>query len=163
MYRKEKRRSAALYIGAGAAVVICLAVIAFLVWSMAMKNSYRALCLEINDAILATPIEDCAIGCGGDEYPADKGVLDYYDRFLLEERIMPFSRKTVPADDRTITLTLGDNRLLLTGVGDGTAVNVAWATPAGSRSYTVRSGSIFFSQLRAYYTNYAHRVSAGGN
>ena len=158
MYQKDRRRTAALYIGGGLAFVLCLGVIVFLIWSMAMKNSYRDLCLEINDAILAAPAGSCTIGRGENEYPADADTLDYYDRFLLAERVMPYSRRPVPADDRTIILSIGaDRQLLLTGIEGDTAVNLRWITPEGEQSYTVRATTVSFSQLSAYYANLSRR------
>ena len=159
MYRREKRRAAALYLGGGAAIVVCLGVVALLIWSMAMRNSYRAMCLEINDVILSTPTERCSIGRGGEEYPVTQAALDYYNRFLLEDGTMAISRRPVPATDRTITLTLGDARLLITGTDRDTAINLRWITDGGEQSYTVRGGDGSFAQLSAYYVNLSHRAA----
>lgn len=160
MYRSERRRSAALYLGAGIAVAVSLALIAFFVHALVLRNSYRAMCLEINDAILTAPADRCTIARGGDEYPIDRAGLDFFDRFLLEDGTAPFRRGAEPAAERTITLDLNGKQLLLTGTEQDTAVNLRWITPEGEQSYTVRTGGVSFSQLSAYYTRLSHRAGA---
>lgn len=158
-YKKEKRRSALLWIGGGIAVCACLAVIVFLVYTLALRTSYRAFCLEINDALLAAAPETCTVGRNGETYPADSTLLNYYDSFLLDEGTLVFRRQIVPASDGAIELNMGENRLLITPIESGTAVNLQWITPAGTRGYSVRTGYISYPQLNSYYVNYVSRLA----
>lgn len=157
MYRKDRRYSALLYTGGAVAVGVCLAVIAFVVWSLALRTGYRAFCMEINDAILSTPAKQCSVLRDGQACPVDSADLDYFDRFLLDSGTLVFNRRSIPPDERTITLDLGDRQLLFTGTDDNTAVNLRWITPEGERSYTVRAATVTFAQLNAYYVNLSKR------
>lgn len=158
MYKADKKRAAVLWSCGVAAVGACLALIIFFVYTLVLRTSYRAFCLEINDAILHTDIAACTVGRGDEVLPADKAILDYYDEFLLDEGTLVFARKGSEPTERSIILTLGENTLVFTPVDNGTAVCLRWTAPDGTDTYTVRTGYISFAQLSACYTNYRNRL-----
>ena len=158
MYRKDRRRAAALYLGGGIALVVCIALIVFLVYALTLRTEYRAMCLEINDAVLAANVAERSIERGGESRALDESTLMYYDIFLLDRHTVVFNRKTAEPNSKSILIHLGENTLCFTGQEDGSAINIRWETPDSSRGYTVRSQTSFM-QLSAYLSNYLRRES----
>ena len=157
MYRRDRIHTALLWGGGILAIGACIALIVFFVHILLLRNSYRAACLEINDAILSTPTAQCTISRGDTSCPADAATLNYYDSFLLADGVTVFNKKSEPATDKTIVLDIGGRQLLFTGTDQNTAVNLRWITDSGEKSYTVRADITSFAQLNAYYTNLLHR------
>ena len=158
MYKKDRIRRAALYLCCILALGICLALIGYFVYILRLRTEYRAFCMEINDAILATEPEEALVRRGDGEWPADRDLLDYYDIQLRDAKTVVFNRKAAEPDEKSIYLILHDGILCYTGMEDGSAVNLRWETDAGLRAYTVRSDNISFMQLSAYLSNYARRL-----
>lgn len=152
---KTKKRT--LLLCAGLAILVSLAVIAFFVWGLQLRTGYKAMCLEINDAVLATAAEEARVSRGGEEWPADGELVDYLNQSLLREK-QPFSRKEVPENDKSIILTLHGGRLSFTELPDG-AIAIRWETPEGVQSYSVRSDT-GFRHCSAYLSNYLRRFES---
>ena len=146
---KTKRRT--LLLCAGLAILVSLAVIAFFVWGLQLRTGYRAMCLEINDAVLATPPDKAIISRDGGEWPADESMVDYLNQFLLRVKT-PFSRRETPENEQSIVLSLQGGRLSYTELPND-AIAIRWETPEDTKSYTVRS-STAFRRLSAYVNSY---------
>lgn len=137
------------------ALIAMVALIVFFVHTLSLRSDYRATCMEINDAILAVPAETCTAEQLGEVWPADSALLNFYDRWLLDDHVTAYSRKGAAPADSSIVLGIGRNTLCLTGLEDGTAVALRWETPDGVTTYTVRTTGVTFMQLSAYMQNYA--------
>ena len=138
----------------GSAVLAAAGVLVFFVYTMVLRTEYKETAIEINESILkaASPL----ISCEGKTYPADKGILDYYDRFLLDRNSVVFGKGGPDPSESSIVLTLGEESLSFTGLEDGSAISVCWKTREGTKRYLVRSQTTFM-QLSACWKNYARR------
>ena len=161
MYARDRIRAALLWAGGILAVGVCAALIVFFVWTLNLKTAYRADCLEINDAILASPAETNLVHCGGETYPASDALVQYYNVYLLARDTTVYSRKASEHTDRTITIELAGGSLSLTELDDPSAVAIEWKTPEHTKTYLVRNSAVTFLQLRSYFTNYKNRMDAG--
>ena len=126
------------------------AVIAFLVYTLVLRTSYRADAMDINQVFLKKGT--VTVSCGEESFQMPAEELEYYDKFLLDRNTIVFSRRIVPETKDTIVLTFGKESLSFTGLEDGSAIALCWKTPDHEKHYIVRS-SISFMQLSAYYTN----------
>ena len=162
MYIKDKVKAGLLYLFGFIAVGAAVALIVCFVSILHLRTEYRAFCLEVNDAILATSAEERFIGRGEEKLPLDTETLDYYDMLLLADGAQVISRDAAEPNGRSIVIFLGEDRLTLTSVEqDGSLINLRWETAEGVRSYNVRSTQVSFMSLAAYYTNYARRAENG--
>lgn len=159
-FRRDARSTALLFGFGGLALAIALALIAFFVWTLALRTEYRAFCLEVNSVILATPAGDRRIVQGELELPLSAADLDYYDKMLLDTGTAVLDRKRREPNAGSITLVLGENSLRITGV-ENTLIHLHWAGEGGERDYTVRSDLITYAQMNAYLKNMARRGSLG--
>ena len=155
MYLKQKLGGFALYFFGFLALAVAAALIGWFVSMLHLRTEYRAFCLMVNDVILATPAEERSISRGDECYPLSAAALDYYDQMLLDEGATVADRKENQPTAKSIILQLGDSRLIYTGAEMGRTVLLRWESPGETRCYTVRSDLITFSQLNAYFTNYA--------
>lgn len=155
---KRRFTGAGIYICGGLAMAAMVALIAFFVHILVLNTAYRAFCLDINDAVLASDPEYCTVEQYGEVFPADTALIDYYDRFLLGDGVTPFERKERPVSEGSITLRLNEGTLSLTEREDGTAIHLRWETPDGVRCFTVRSERVTFRQLDAYLQTYMRRL-----
>ena len=160
MFRREKGKGALLYLGAFAALGTCLALIVFFVHILVLRTEYRAVCLEINDVILATDPETVTVTRGGETWPLDAQTLDFYNIRLLDADTVVYSRRDGEINERSILISLGAYRLSFTGLEDGSSIRILWDGPSGHRSYLVRSSAISFRQYSAYLSNYIRRLEA---
>lgn len=158
MYKRDRRRAAALFVGGGIALAVCAALVVFLVYTLALRTEYRKTCFAINDAILAARGTEMTVERGGERWPLDEKTLAYYNQNLLERNTVVFDRRQAALNEKSILLYLGENRLSFTGLEDGSAINIRWETPEETRSYTVRSSMVTFSQYSAYLSNYVRRL-----
>ena len=158
MYRKDKIRTLALFLGGGLALAVCVGLIAFMAYSLQLRTEYRAACLEINEAILATGPEEAQIGRSGERWPVNQQVLDFYNMRLLDEGTLVFSRRSADTDEQSIFLYLEGGTLSFTGLEDGSAIGIRWETPERTRTYTVRSVTSYM-QYTAYLSNYVRRMT----
>ena len=132
------------------ALAMTLAVGGFFVYTLALRTSYRAMALEINDAFLVGT--SVTVARGEDSFPVTPESAEYYNEFLLDRNTAVFSRKRTEPDDASISLILDGGQLTFTGVDDGTAIAVRWSSPEKEENYIVRS-QYTFTQLSAYYSN----------
>ena len=132
------------------ALAMTLAVGGFFVYTLALRTSYRAMALEINDAFLAGT--SVTVARGEDSFPVTPESVEYYNKFLLDRNTAVFGRKRAEPGDTGITLVLDGGQLTFTGADDGTAIAVRWSSPEKDKSYIVRS-QYTFNQLTAYYLN----------
>lgn len=161
MYIKDKLKTGILYFFGLVAIGIAVALIVWFISILHLRTEYRDFCLQVNDAILATPAEARFIQRGTEQLPLSAEALDYYDQILLAEGVTVISRKEAEPNERSIVLLLEENRLIFTNVEkDGSLIHLRWETAEGSVSYTVRSERITFMQMSAYFTGYARRAAA---
>ena len=140
-----------------AAVGMAAAVIAFVIYVLVLRTDYKKTALEINEAFRTTAAENIVVGQGDAELPADAQLTEFYNKFLLYGKTVVFNRKKTEKNENTITFTIKDKQLSLTGVDDGSAIAVHWATPEKEAFYTVRAETTF-QQLNAYFRNYKKRA-----
>ena len=150
----NKRSRTALTVSAVVAFAVTASVIIFFIYILVLRTGYRSAALEINDAVLSE--SSATISRGDETFPASPGVVDYYNRFLLDKYTIVFSRKAAALTDDSIILDIGKNELSYTGLEDGTAIAVKWKTPEKEKNFVVRS-QITFMQLSAYYENYRRK------
>ena len=124
MYKKDRAKAAALYICGGLAIGSCIALIIFFIHTLKLRTEYRAVCLEINDAILASRIEDDLIIRGDESAPLTQKTADYYDAFLLDSNTAVFNRKVREVNDKSIQLCFNGSILSFTGYGDGSEIHI---------------------------------------
>ena len=117
-YKRDRRRTAILYACGIVAIGSCLALIVFFVHTLLLRTQYRATCLEINDAILASSAEQNTIQRGDEVYPMPDYVLEYYNILLLEEDTLVRDRSSLPPTAKSIILHISDNSLTFTPVPD---------------------------------------------
>ena len=158
MYKKDKAKAAAVYTCGMIAAGVCIALIAFFVYTLSLRTEYRKVCLEINDHILTSPASSNFVLKGGMTYPLSDQILEYYNMALLGDNTVVFNRKECEPTAKSIVLVISECTLTFTGLEDGSAVNVRWDTPEDSRSYTLRSSSVSFMQMSAYMNNYLRRT-----
>lgn len=137
---------------------VIAAIIIWFISVLMMRTEYKDTALEINDAFLAAGPEGTTVSQGDITLPATQSLIDYYDRFLLENTTIVFNKKPAEPDETSISLQCGDKTLRYTGLEDGTAINVCWITPEGEKYYTVRT-QITFNQLNSYWKNYMRNMS----
>ena len=154
MYKRDRIKTAVLYIGGAAAVGSCLALILFFAYTLRLRTEYREVCLQINDAILASDEASNWVRRGEDIAPLSGRALDYYDKFLLDANTVVFNRRVRDITDGSIQLVIGENTLALTGCGDGTEIHIRWETPGALTCYSVRNTTTSFLHLSAYLDNY---------
>ena len=138
-----------------AVFVVAAGVIVFFAYLLVLSTEYKNTALEINDAILAYG-NQAAIRQGDMEVQGSIAALDYYDRFLLNDKTQVYSRKSIEENDRTIAITLGPDRLSFTEGEDGWTTCILWATPGEQKSFRVRS-QMTFMQLEANFQNYKRK------
>lgn len=137
---------------------VIAAIIIWFISVLMMRTEYKDTALEINDAFLAAGPEGTTVSQGDITLPATQSLIDYYDRFLLENTTIVFNKKPAEPDETSISLQCGDKTLRLTGLEDGTAIHVCWSTPDQEKNYTVRS-QVTFMQLNSYWKNYLRNMS----
>ena len=158
MYKRDRRRGAALFIAGGLALAVCLALIVFFVHILVLRTEYRAFCMEVNDAVLAARGTQMTVERGGESWPMSMAVLDYYNQNLMASKTIVFNRKSAEPDAKSITLRFSGSALTFTGQEDGTRINLRWESGGKTRSYTVRSEDITFMQYSAYLSNYIRKI-----
>lgn len=99
-----------------------------------------------------------SVSAAGSPWPLDEKTLTYYNQNLLDRNTAVFDRRQAELNEKSILLYLGESRLCFTGLEDGSAINIRWETPGETRSYTVRSSMVTFSQYSAYLSNYVRRL-----
>lgn len=162
MYKRDRRKGVALFIAAGTAITVCVALIGFMVWILVLRTEYRAFCMEINKAVLDARGTQMTVERGDETWPMDEQLLDYYNRNLLAEKTIVFSRRGAEPNAKTIHLHFSGTTLSLTGLEDGSRIAVSWKTSDGERSYSIRSTSVSFMQYSAYLSNYVRKLQSGG-
>ena len=158
MYKKNLFKRRMLFIGGGAAFAICLVMILFFIYILVLRTEYRAACLEINDAVLATDPGEVYVERGGEQWPMSHDALEYYNMRLLDEYVIVYNRANKELTDESIIIRLGDSTLSFTGYEDGTAINIHWETPFGLKTYTVRSSVVPFSTDSLFLTKYINSL-----
>ena len=140
-----------------AALLITLGVIIFFAYTLILRNDYRAAALNINEAVLAGG-DRITVSRGDTTLPADQRIVDYYNRFLLDGNTAVYSRIGAPLTDQSIRLSFPDgSALTFTGLEDGSAIALCWATSQGQKQYRVRSSTTFM-QLHAFFSNYQRSI-----
>ena len=138
-----------LIIIAAAALISAIGVTIFLIYTLALRTDYKETAIQINDVILANQGR-AVIRVGDKEAPADAGVTDYYNKFLLDKNTAVYSRKkAVPSDDTAIVLEFGQYSLSFEKLEDGSATLITWNTPEKQKQFCVRS-QLTFRNLQAY-------------
>ena len=153
----QKRHTWPFYLGCAIAVVVTVAVTVFFAYTLHLRTEYKAFAREVNDVVLAIPAGDCTIERDGQVWQADEALVDYYDRFLLQENVNVVSRKGAADNSKTLTLRLKDNALSFTGLDNSFYIALRWDTPQGSRTYIVNGGSFSYMQLSAYLSSFAKK------
>jgi len=161
-YRAYKIKSSLLYVFGTLALGIAVVMIGFMVHILSLRSEYRSFCLEINDAVLASPAGSSSISRDGESAPLTDAALNYYDVFLLDEGTLVYNRRAAEPTDRSITISLPRKTLTFTPLDEGTAVNLRWETPEGVRSYSVRAAYITFEQLSSYLDTYLRTAPPPG-
>ncbi len=151
MYRKEKLGRAILFACAAAAILIGVALIVFFVHTVRLRNEFRMTRIRINEVMCASDLERCTLQCGDETLPLTQPSLTYYNMYLNSPYTLVYNRRRAPQTEQTITLRLQGGTLSLTGLEDGTAVNVCWESGGKTLSYTVRNEAQTFTQLTAYF------------
>ncbi len=159
MYKRDRRRGAALFIAGGLAIGVCVARIVSVAHILILRTEYRAFCMEVNEAVLAARGTQMTVERGGESWPLSFETLDYYDRNLMAEKTVVFNRKSAEPDAKSITLRFSGAALTLTGQEDGSRINIRWEAGGKTRSYTIRSESITFMQYSAYLSNYVRKLA----
>ena len=147
-----------LNIIAAAALIAAIGVMAFLIYTLALRTDYKETALKINDVILANQGR-AVLRVGEKEALVDDGITDYYNMFLLNPYTTVYSRKkAVTSDDTAIVLEFGQYSLSFEKLEDGSATLITWNTPEKQKRFCVRS-QITFMHLRAYGENYFRRLN----
>ena len=146
-----------LTIIAAAALIAAVGVMAFLIYTLVLRTEYKDTALQINDVIVANQGR-AVLRIGEKEAPADDGVTDYYNMFLLNPNTAVYSRKKAAAsDDTAIVLDFGRYSLSFEKLEDGSATLVTWNTPEKQKQFCVRS-QITFMSLLAYGENLFNKM-----
>ena len=161
VYRADRRRAIVLYVCGGAAILVCVALIAFFIHALHLRTEYRAFCLEVNDAILASyGQDDRTISEGDKSCPLDNIGLNYYDQIFLDAKTVAYSRRSFEANDRSLILSFSGSRLILRELQDGYWIGIRWETPEGTRCYRIASANYSFMQMEAYFKNALRRAES---
>lgn len=131
-------------------VVACVS--AFFLYTLVLRTDYKDTALEINK-YAAQYKENTVISRGDVSGYATSDIVDFYDKFLLDTGTQVYSRESAPVTDETICLRFGDHTLSLTGLEDGSAIQILWTGDKGEKSFRVRSITSFM-QLSAYFSNH---------
>ena len=158
MYKKAKIRTALLYICGTLAIGMCVALIIFVVWILVLRTDYKKTCLEINDQIVISQTDQNYVIRDGQTYPLSSEVINYYDEFLLDKKVIVYNRKAAEPDKNSIVLKINGRTLTFTGQDEGTSVNIRWETGEGVKNYSVRTGSISYMMLNSYMKNYIRKT-----
>ena len=158
MYKKYKRKTVLLYIFGTLAIGICLALIIFFIWIMALRTEYKKTCLEINDRILSASEGMSFVMRNGEKYPLSSEAMNYFDQVLLDKKTGVYNRKPYEITDKSIVMEFSDCTLSFSGLEDGTAISIRWETPEKTRNYTIRSVNYTFINLNSYLTSYIRRI-----
>ena len=159
VYKKDRIRTVVLYVCGAVAVLSCVALIAFFIFTLHLRTEYRACCLEINDRILASYAqEDRTIRMGNESCPMDGAVQDYYDRILLDAKTIVYNRRSFEPDDKCLILEFSGCRLIFRDLREGHWIGLRWETPEGTRCYSVASGDYTFMQMTAFFQNTLRRT-----
>ena len=159
MYKRDRIKTRILYACGALAILICLALTGFMVYSLRLRTEYRAFCLEVNDAILAVPEGQITISRQEKSAPASVRSIDYFNAFLLDSGTLVYNRRCEPVTDESIVIRLGKKKaFILTGLEDGSVINVRFETPEGTRGFSVLGGYIQFSDLCSRADIYLQRA-----
>ena len=132
------------------AIAMTLGVVGFFVYTLVLRTDYKETALVINESFRTK--STVTVRKGNESFSLPESYVEYYNMFLLDGNTVVFSRKAVPATEKTIILDFGKEQLSFTGLEDGTAIAVSWVTPTDEKHYIVRSKTTFM-QLSAYYKN----------
>ncbi len=153
-----KTESWILRIVALAALAAAIGAITFFTYTIVLRTDYKNTAIEINDAVLSFGGQT-TIRQGNTQLDASAPIINYYDRFLLAPKTQAYSRKSIPENDHTISISLGPNRLSFTEGEDSWTTCILWETPEKQKSFCVRS-QVTFIQLEAYFHNYEKRSTS---
>lgn len=154
------KRIRPFYLLAGAVVLAALVLLGCYGYLLGVRTDYKNLCVEINDAILSAPAENCTVEQGGQVWQADEALLDCYDAFLLLPQVWAVKREQAEPTEESIVLHLGADSLSLTELENGD-VNLLWQTAAGRRGFTLNAGPAAFRQLEMYLKTRAKTEQQG--
>ena len=153
----KKRHTLPFYLACALTILIALAVLSYLAYTLHLRTEYKAFAEEVNDVILSVPAGDCTVERSGQVWRADAALLDHYDRFLLLGNVNVVSRRGMADNSETITIRAGDSALSFTPADSEGGIALRWDTPQGSRTYTVYAQKTAFSQLSARFSSYARQ------
>ena len=163
VYKSARCKAVLLYAAGTLAVGAAIALIVYFVYILNLRTEYRAVCLEINDCVLASRRRsDNRIEKGEKSCPLPDSALDYYNQFLLDGKTVVYSRKSFSPDEKCLILYFSGCRLVLREMRDGFDIGVRWETPEKTVCYTVACGNYSFPQLNSYFTNLYYRSQASG-
>ncbi len=130
VYKESKRKTALLFTAGTLAIVACIALIVYFVYILNLRTEYRAVCLEINECVLASRYRsDNRIEKGEKSCPLPDYAMNYYNQFLLDGKTVVYNRKEFSPDEKSLILYFSGCRLVLREMRDGFDIGVRWETP----------------------------------
>lgn len=151
-YKKERLRSGLLYGICALALLMALATLSFIVYTVTLRTIWHDDRTELNSDYAEAYTSGATISCGDQELAMTDGDLNYFHRFLYQSNTVVYRMGDREATERSITVSLPEGTLVFTPLENEEQIHLQWSRGEETRGYYFK-GYVDYSHLETYFAN----------